>query len=117
MFESICPQLTKDESARLLHMEERLDSRVIGQKRATSAVARAIRRARVGVRGGSTSLNPSECCMPGIGNKRPTACFLFCGPTGVGKTELSKALSDEYFGEEGRNMVGALGWLPRIRAG
>ncbi|EER07234.1 Chaperone clpB, putative [Perkinsus marinus ATCC 50983] len=84
-------ELTKDESARLLHMEERLDSRVIGQKRATSAVARAIRRARVGVRG--------------IGNKRPTACFLFCGPTGVGKTELSKALSDEYFGEEGRNMI------------
>ncbi|KAF4673226.1 Heat shock protein [Perkinsus olseni] len=84
-------ELTKDESARLLNMEGRLDARVIGQKRATSAVARAIRRARVGVRG--------------VGNKRPTACFLFCGPTGVGKTELSKALSDEYFGAEGRNMI------------
>ncbi|MGN1001420.1 MAG: ATP-dependent Clp protease ATP-binding subunit, partial [Oscillospiraceae bacterium] len=69
--------LSQDESQRLLHMEEILHKRVIGQDEAVSAVARAIRRGRVGLK------DP----------KRPIGSFLFLGPTGVGKTELCKALA------------------------
>lgn len=77
-------QLTESESARLLHLEDVLTERVIGQEEAVKAVARAIRRSRVGLR------NPS----------RPIASFIFCGPTGVGKTELTKALAATVFGSE-----------------
>ena len=76
--------LSRDESERLLHMEEILHSRVIGQDEAVSAVARAIRRGRVGLK------DP----------KRPIGSFLFLGPTGVGKTELCKALAEAVFGDE-----------------
>jgi ATP-dependent Clp protease ATP-binding subunit ClpC len=76
--------LTEDESERLLHMEEVLHKRVIGQDEAVSAVARAIRRGRVGLK------DP----------KRPIGSFLFLGPTGVGKTELCKALAEAVFGDE-----------------
>jgi ATP-dependent Clp protease ATP-binding subunit ClpC len=76
--------VTKDESAKLLNMEQRLHGRVIGQDEAVKAVAQAMRRARAEVREG----------------RRPIANFLFLGPTGVGKTELSKALAAEYFGSE-----------------
>jgi ATP-dependent Clp protease ATP-binding subunit ClpC len=77
-------QLTESESARLLHLEDVLSERVIGQEEAVKAVARAIRRTRVGLR------NPN----------RPIASFIFCGPTGVGKTELTKALAATVFGSE-----------------
>ncbi|MBQ8732189.1 MAG: ATP-dependent Clp protease ATP-binding subunit [Oscillospiraceae bacterium] len=77
-------QLTKEESQRLLGMEEILHKRVIGQDEAVSAVARAIRRGRAGLK------DP----------KRPIGSFLFLGPTGVGKTELSKALAEAVFGDE-----------------
>ncbi|MDO4749852.1 MAG: ATP-dependent Clp protease ATP-binding subunit [Eubacteriales bacterium] len=76
--------LTEDESARLLRMEEVLHRRVIGQDEAVSAVSRAIRRGRVGLK------DP----------KRPIGSFLFLGPTGVGKTELCKALAEAVFGDE-----------------
>ncbi len=76
--------LTESESARLLKMEDILHQRVIGQDEAVSAVSRAIRRGRVGLK------DP----------KRPVGSFLFLGPTGVGKTELSKALSEAVFGDE-----------------
>lgn len=76
--------LTEDESARLLRMEDILHQRVIGQNEAISAVSRAIRRGRVGLK------DP----------KRPIGSFLFCGPTGVGKTELCKALAEAVFGDE-----------------
>ena len=76
--------LTEDESARLLRMEETLHMRVIGQDEAVSAVSRAIRRGRVGLK------DP----------KRPVGSFLFLGPTGVGKTELCKALAEAVFGDE-----------------
>ncbi len=76
--------LTADESERLLHMEEILHKRVIGQDEAVSAVAKAIRRGRVGLK------DP----------KRPIGSFLFLGPTGVGKTELCKALAEAVFGDE-----------------
>jgi len=76
--------LTEDESARLLRMEETLHRRVIGQDEAVSAVSRAIRRGRVGLK------DP----------KRPIGSFLFLGPTGVGKTELCKALAEAVFGDE-----------------
>ena len=76
--------LTEAESDRLLHMEEILHKRVIGQDEAVSAVARAIRRGRVGLK------DP----------KRPIGSFLFLGPTGVGKTELCKALAEAVFGDE-----------------
>ncbi len=76
--------LSEDESARLLRMEEILHRRVIGQDEAVSAVARAIRRGRVGLK------DP----------KRPIGSFLFLGPTGVGKTELCKALAEAVFGDE-----------------
>jgi ATP-dependent Clp protease ATP-binding subunit ClpC len=77
-------KITGSESARLLKMEETLHERIIGQHHAVIAVSKAIRRARVGLR------NPN----------RPIASFIFAGPTGVGKTELTKALSDYMFGSE-----------------
>jgi len=77
-------RLTEDESSRLLHMEETLHQRVVGQEEAVRAVARAIRRGRVGLK------DP----------KRPIGSFLFLGPTGVGKTELCKALAEAMFGDE-----------------
>lgn len=77
-------KLTEDESQRLLHLEDALHERVIGQNAAVSAVAKAIRRGRVGLR------DP----------KRPIGSFIFLGPTGVGKTELSKALAEALFGDE-----------------
>lgn len=73
-----------DQSRRLLSLEENLSKRVIGQPEAVSAVSRAIRRSRVG-------LNDP---------RRPAASFLFLGPTGVGKTELCKALAEELFGSD-----------------
>ena len=77
-------KITGSESARLLKMEDTLHERLIGQKHAVIAVSKAIRRARVGLR------NPN----------RPIASFIFAGPTGVGKTELTKTLSDYMFGSE-----------------
>ena len=77
-------KLAQEESERLLKLEGILHERVIGQEEAVSAVARAIRRGRVGLK------DP----------KRPIGSFLFLGPTGVGKTELSKALSEALFGTE-----------------
>ena len=77
-------ELTREESDRLLNMEQILHERVIGQDEAVSAVSRAIRRGRVGIK------DP----------KRPTGSFIFLGPTGVGKTELCKALAQAVFGDE-----------------
>nr|YP_009237839.1 ATP-dependent Clp protease [Gracilariopsis lemaneiformis]YP_009294758.1 Clp protease ATP binding subunit [Gracilariopsis chorda]AJO68399.1 Clp protease ATP binding subunit [Gracilariopsis lemaneiformis]AML79793.1 ATP-dependent Clp protease [Gracilariopsis lemaneiformis]AOM67018.1 Clp protease ATP binding subunit [Gracilariopsis chorda] len=77
-------KLTKSESEKLMHMEETLHSRIIGQDEAVVAVSRAIRRARVGLK------NPN----------RPIASFIFSGPTGVGKTELTKALASYFFGSQ-----------------
>ena len=77
-------QMTEKESERLLKMEDELHKRIIGQEKAVSAVAKAIRRGRAGLK------DP----------KRPIGSFLFCGPTGVGKTELSKALAASLFGDE-----------------
>ncbi len=77
-------KLQGEESERLLHLDELLKSRIIGQDEAVSAVARAIRRGRVGLK------DP----------KRPMGSFIFLGPTGVGKTELSKALAELLFGDE-----------------
>lgn len=77
-------KLTEEESERLLKMEETLHRRVIGQDEAINAVSRAIRRARVGLK------DP----------KRPVGSFMFLGPTGVGKTELCKALAEVLFGDE-----------------
>ena len=77
-------ELTREESDRLLNMEKILHERVVGQDEAVSAVARAIRRGRVGIK------DP----------KRPTGSFIFLGPTGVGKTELCKALAQAMFGDE-----------------
>ena len=77
-------KITGSESARLLKMEDTLHERLIGQEHAVVAVSKAIRRARVGLR------NPN----------RPIASFIFAGPTGVGKTELTKTLSDYMFGSE-----------------
>ncbi|MDR3344902.1 MAG: ATP-dependent Clp protease ATP-binding subunit [Oscillospiraceae bacterium] len=77
-------QLTQEESERLLHMEEELHRRIVGQNEAVSAVSRAIRRGRVGLK------DP----------KRPTGSFIFLGPTGVGKTELCKTLAVSLFGDE-----------------
>ena len=77
-------KLTEQESDRLLRLEKELHKRVIGQEEAVSAVARAIRRGRVGLQ------DPN----------RPIGSFLFLGPTGVGKTELSKALAEAMFGTE-----------------
>jgi len=77
-------RLTEDEGSRLLRMEEILHERVVGQNEAVHAVARAIRRGRVGLK------DP----------KRPIGSFLFLGPTGVGKTELCKSLAEAMFGDE-----------------
>lgn len=77
-------KLTESESEKLLHMEETLHQRIIGQDEAVRAISRAIRRARVGLK------NPN----------RPIASFIFSGPTGVGKTELTKALAAYFFGSE-----------------
>jgi ATP-dependent Clp protease ATP-binding subunit ClpC len=77
-------KLTESESEKLLHMEDTLHNRLIGQDEAVKAVSRAIRRARVGLK------NPN----------RPIASFIFSGPTGVGKTELTKALAAYFFGSE-----------------
>ena len=77
-------KLQESESARLQKLEQTLHKRVIGQEEAVSAVAKAVRRGRVGLK------DP----------KRPIGSFLFLGPTGVGKTELSKALSEALFGSE-----------------
>lgn len=77
-------KLTEQESKRLERLEEELHKRVVGQNEAVDAVARAIKRSRVGLK------DP----------KRPVGSFLFLGPTGVGKTELSKALAEAVFGSE-----------------
>lgn len=74
--------MSTDESDRLIKMEDTLHQRVIGQEEAVVAIARAIRRARVGLK------NPN----------RPIASFIFSGPTGVGKSELAKTLASYYFG-------------------
>ena len=76
--------LTKEESERLLNLEEELHNRIIGQNEAVTAVSKAIRRGRVGLK------DP----------KRPIGSFIFLGPTGVGKTELCKALAESMFGSE-----------------
>jgi len=76
--------ITQDESERLLKMEETLHNRVVGQDQAVKAIARALRRGRVGLK------DP----------KRPIGSFLFLGPTGVGKTELCKTLAEAMFGDE-----------------
>ena len=77
-------RLTEDESERLLKLEDTLHERVVGQDEAVKAVAKAIRRGRVGIK------DP----------KRPIGSFLFLGPTGVGKTELCKTLAEAMFGDE-----------------
>jgi len=77
-------KVSADESERLLKMEEVLHNRIIGQEEAVKAISRAVRRARVGLK------NPN----------RPIASFIFSGPTGVGKSELCKALATYYFGSE-----------------
>ncbi|MBP2331630.1 ATP-dependent Clp protease ATP-binding subunit [Corynebacterium freneyi] len=77
-------KLTEEESSRLLRMEEELHKRIIGQDEAVQAVSRAIRRTRAGLK------DP----------KRPSGSFIFAGPSGVGKTELSKALAEFLFGDE-----------------
>ena len=77
-------QLTEEESARLLRLEDELHRRIVGQEEAVTAVAKAIRRGRVGLK------DP----------KRPIGSFIFLGPTGVGKTELCKALAEAMFGSE-----------------
>jgi ATP-dependent Clp protease ATP-binding subunit ClpC len=77
-------KLTESESEKLLHMEDTLHQRLIGQDDAVKAVSRAIRRARVGLK------NPN----------RPIASFVFSGPTGVGKTELAESLASYFFGSE-----------------
>ena len=77
-------QLTKEERERLMHLEEQLHGRVIGQDEAVDAVAEAVRRARAGLS------DPN----------RPIGSFLFLGPTGVGKTELARTLAEALFGEE-----------------
>ncbi|GAA0418346.1 MAG: ATP-dependent protease ATP-binding subunit ClpC [Bacillota bacterium] len=77
-------KLTKDESERLLNMEDTLHNRVIGQEEAVNAISKAIRRARAGLK------DP----------KRPIGSFIFLGPTGVGKTELARALAEAMFADE-----------------
>ena len=77
-------QLTEEESKRLLRLEDTLHQRVIGQEEAVSAIAKAIRRGRVGLKD----------------KNRPIGSFIFLGPTGVGKTELCKALAEAMFGDE-----------------
>ena len=77
-------KLTEDEASKLLNLEEILHRRVVGQEEAVQSVAKAIRRARAGLK------DPN----------RPIGSFIFLGPTGVGKTELSKALAEAVFGDE-----------------
>src|SRR5699024_10735972 len=77
-------KLTEEESSRLLNMEQELHKRVIGQDEAIKAISRAIRRTRAGLKY----------------RKRPGGSFIFAGPTGVGKTELAKALAEFLFGDE-----------------
>lgn len=75
-------QLTADDRMLLVGLDEQLRKRVVGQDEAVTAICRAVKRSRVGLK------DPS----------RPMAALLFCGPTGVGKTELTKALAGCYFG-------------------
>lgn len=75
-------RLTADDRMHLLHLDEKLRKRVVGQDEAVTAICRAVKRSRVGLK------DPN----------RPMAALLFCGPTGVGKTELTKALAASYFG-------------------
>ncbi|MBI5181644.1 MAG: ATP-dependent Clp protease ATP-binding subunit, partial [Nitrospirae bacterium] len=77
-------RLEEEESRRLLHMEDELHKRVVGQDEAIAAIARAIRRSRAGIKGA----------------KRPIGSFIFLGPTGVGKTELARALAEFLFNDE-----------------
>ena len=77
-------KLTEEETARLLRMEDELHKRVVGQEQAIKAVSQAIRRTRAGLK------DP----------KRPGGSFIFAGPSGVGKTELSKALAEFLFGDD-----------------
>jgi len=77
-------KLTTDETSRLLHMEEALHHRIIGQDEAIEIIAKAVRRARAGLK------DP----------RRPMGAFIFLGPTGVGKTELARALAEFMFGSE-----------------
>ena len=79
-------KLTEEETSRLLRMEDELHKRVVGQEDAVKAVSKAIRRTRAGLK------DP----------KRPSGSFIFAGPSGVGKTELSKALAEFLFGTRGR---------------
>lgn len=81
-------KLTEEESERLLRLEDVLQERVIGQKEAVTAVSKAVRRARVGLK------DPN----------RPIGSFIFCGPTGVGKTELSNTLAEVMFGDK-KNLI------------
>ena len=81
-------KLESDETDRLMILEDELQKRVKGQTRAVRSVSRAVRRARSGMRD----------------TTRPIASFMFCGPTGVGKTELCKTLAETYFGSE-KDMV------------
>src|SRR5690625_7578947 len=77
-------KLTEEESSRLLRMEDELHKRIVGQDAAVKALSQAIRRTRAGLK------DP----------KRPGGSFIFAGPTGVGKTELAKALAEFRFGDE-----------------
>ena len=77
-------KLTEAESERLMHLEEELHRRIVGQEEAVTAVAKAIRRARAGLKDAG----------------KPIGSFIFVGPTGVGKTDLSKALAESMFGDE-----------------
>jgi replication-associated recombination protein RarA len=92
--------VSSDETERLIKMEEVLHGRVIGQEEAVSAISRAIRRARVGLK------NPN----------RPIASFIFAGPTGVGKSELAKTLANYYFGSEEAMVGGVSSHVPTIKA-
>src|SRR5690606_23061656 len=82
-------KLAQEETERLLRLEEELHKRVVGQDEAIAAVARAIRRARAGLK------DP----------KRPIGSFIFLGPTGVGKSELARALAEALFGDEDAMVV------------